>query len=94
MSQVPEFIEQQLDIAFDALRRVGAFVEFIPEKMRVQVITDSLEALFIDDKNRILVDDKDMTNEVRSIIIDMVEGDFPRIRVLFKPKITITKGKL
>lgn len=86
-----EFIKKQLEIAVEALRRVGAVVEFCPESLRIMVISDTVELDIKDDKMKMLVDGNEITDSVGMVMFRAVNNEYPDIKAAFKPKITIRK---
>ena len=89
--QNKEFVKEQLDIACEALRKIGAVVEMCPETMKIMVISDSVTLKVKDDEVRLLVDDYDITKSVRELIIRSIPGNYPDMRMVFKPKISIRR---
>jgi hypothetical protein len=91
--QNKEFVKEQLDIACDALRKIGAVVEICPDSMKITIVSDLAVLSVEDDSVRLSIDGHDITSSVRELIIRSVPGQYPDMRMVFKPKISIRRIK-
>lgn len=88
-----DFAKEQIAIAIDALRKIGAIVDFYPENMKIKIISDQLNVNVEDDKLQILLDGQEVTKHVGAVFVKTIAGEYPDVRIAFKPKATIRRVK-